>query len=344
MNLLIVCGGQSAEHDISLRSALTVVSHIHNMDVCVCVIDKYGVWRFLPQLSDLQSLVENKKDVKDCGAAQLYRSEHGVIFSNDCRRKVIDVVFPICHGPFGEDGTMQGYLSLLQVPYVGCNHKSSLLAMDKEIFKRLMDAADMPQLPWVCLRRGEFISWSEMQQLWDAPVFVKPANMGSSIGISRVTCADDWQPALDHAFQYDDKVVLEKAIDAIDIECGVRGRSKLTTSAIGQITTDSWYDYDEKYAKGSTANITLPARVPDTIVKEVQKMSLKACELIECRDMARVDFLYQSNGDIYINEINTIPGFTSISLYPKMWECSGVPIKDLIKQMIDDAMRELQEA
>ncbi len=256
----------------------------------------------------------------------------------------LDVVFPILHGTFGEDGTVQGLLELAGVPYVGAGVLASAVGMDKDVMKRLFRDAALPIAPWEVLLRNEWESDRKaarrrLERRLRYPLFVKPANLGSSVGISKVSRAADLAAAINLAAQYDRKIVVEKGIDAREIECSVLGNDHPEASVPGEIVpVNEFYDYEAKYLKEGS-ELIIPARLAPQQARRVQELAVAAFRAVDCAGMGRVDFLLdRKTGKIFVNEINTIPGFTPISMYPKLWEASGLPYPKLLDRLIGLAL------
>jgi D-alanine-D-alanine ligase len=259
-------------------------------------------------------------------------------------RPEVDVIFPVLHGTFGEDGTIQGLLEVADLPYVGAGVLASSVGMDKDVMKRLFRDAGLPVVPWEVVLRGD---WERdaagirktIEKRLRYPLFVKPANLGSSVGISKVRKPQELQAAMDLAAQYDRKILVEKAVDAREIECAVLGNDSPEASVPGEIIpVNEFYDYEAKYIKEGS-EIVIPARLSPRQSKRVQDLAVRAFKAIDCAGMGRVDFLLdRKTGKIFVMEINTIPGFTPISMYPKLWEASGVPYSKLLDRLIDLAL------
>jgi D-alanine-D-alanine ligase len=259
-------------------------------------------------------------------------------------RPEVDVIFPVLHGTFGEDGTIQGLLELADVPYVGAGVLASSAGMDKDVMKRLFRDAGLPVVPWELVLRRD---WEQdpagvrkrIEKRLRYPLFVKPANLGSSVGISKVRKPLGLQAALDLAAQYDRKILVEKAVDARELECAVLGNDSPEASIPGEIIpVNEFYDYEAKYIKEGS-EIVIPARLSARQSKRIQELAVRAFQAIDCAGMGRVDFLLdRKSGKILVLEINTIPGFTPISMYPKLWEASGVPYSELLDRLIDLAL------
>jgi D-alanine-D-alanine ligase len=308
LRVAVIYGGRSGEHEISLRSAEAIMERLDRdkYEVAPYFIAKDGKWRPCPLTPEPGS----------AGA--------------------IDVVFPVLHGTFGEDGTVQGLLELLDLPYVGAGVMASAICMDKEMMKRVCLERGLPVVEHVTLWRNH----SDTPRVpFRFPVFVKPANLGSSVGISKAHNERELEAAVRLAERYDAKIVVERAIDGQELECSVIGNDAPEASLACEIVPSrEFYDYEDKYELDA-AKFHLPARIADDQMNELRRIAVEAYRAVECAGMARVDFLLESSsGRLYINEINTIPGFTSISMFPKMWEHSGLPFPRLLDRLIDLAL------
>jgi D-alanine-D-alanine ligase len=249
----------------------------------------------------------------------------------------VDVVFPVLHGPFGEDGTVQGLLELAGVPYVGAGVLGSALAMDKDVFKAVMRDRGVPVTRNITLRRGQ-----EPESPFGYPVFVKPARLGSSVGISKVSSEDELPAAVELAFRHDEKVLVEEFVDGVEVECGVLGNDQPIASLPGEIVSHGfngadWYDYSAKYEEGGM-DLVIPPRLPQETVERVQELAVRAFVGGECEGMARVDFFVRPDGEVLLNELNTIPGFTATSVYAKLFEASGIPYPELVDRLVQLAI------
>jgi len=264
-------------------------------------------------------------------------------------RPQLDVVFPVLHGTFGEDGTIQGLLELVGIPYVGAGVLGSAAAMDKDVMKRLFRDAGLPVVEWLMVLRSEWKQDAarlrkQIEAKLGYPLFVKPANLGSSVGISKVHERAELTAALDLAAAYDRKLIVEKGLDAREIECSVLGNDKPEASVPGEIIpVNEFYDYEAKYVKEGS-EIVIPAKLSRAQARRVKDLALRAFRAVDCAGMARVDFLLdRPSGKLFVNEVNTIPGFTPISMYPKMWEASGLPYPELLDRLIQLAFERQQE-
>ena len=342
----LLFGGKSGEHDVSLRSAASVLSAIDRAKYHVIPIGitQEGRWRADPEFKE-----GGFPEILQQGAPVLLPPESppgGSLIqieaagSRGGRRTSVDVVFPVLHGPFGEDGTIQGLLELANLPYVGAGVLGSAVAMDKDVMKRLFQQGGVPTAPFLAYSWDHWRNRTRKleQQVADRlgyPCFVKPANLGSSIGISKVEKAEELPDALARAGEFDEKVIVEQALDAREIECSVLGNDDPQASLPGEIIPRSgFYDYRAKYLDDS-AELVVPARLRPDQVETIQQLAVRSFQVLECQGMARVDFfLERETEDIYVNEINTIPGFTSISMYPKLWQASGLSYSELIDRLI----------
>ena len=311
----IIYGGRSGEHEVSIRSAKSIMEAIDRdrYDVVEYFISKEGKWQPRPILPEPNSNPD------------------------------IDVVFPVLHGTYGEDGTVQGLLELADLPYVGAGVLGSSASMDKDLMKRLCRERGLPVVDWMVLSRDNLDSADPCLH-FSYPMFVKPANLGSSVGISKARDCKELRAALELASKYDRKIIVERAVDAREFECSVLGNAQPEASLPCEILPSrEFYDYEDKYLLDQ-AQFVLPADLSEKQTAELRKMAIECYQAVQCEGMARVDFLLErSNGRLYINEINTIPGFTSISMYPKMWEYSGVSYSELIHRLIQFALERYRE-
>jgi D-alanine-D-alanine ligase len=253
----------------------------------------------------------------------------------------VDVVFPVLHGPFGEDGTIQGLLKLANLPFVGAGVLGSAVGMDKDVMKRLLRDANIPIAKFLVFERREAgkIRPANVARVLGIPFFVKPANLGSSVGITKVSDRRQLGPAIKEALRYDNKILIEENIPGREIECSVLGNENPIASLPGEIITrHDFYSYDAKYVDQKGAQLVIPAELPKRTLKEVQAIAVKSFKVLGCEGMARVDFFLRDGREIFVNEINTIPGFTQISMYPKLWEASGLPYGKLIDRLIQLAL------
>lgn len=346
----LLFGGRSGEHEVSIASALSVYSALDKSryEICLIAIDKAGRWL----LPDPKALLAQATDPMYARVPETpqglsvvpYASTQQMIPIGPTQGAIphLDVMLPILHGTNGEDGTIQGLLELVQIPYVGSGVLGSALGMDKEISRKLLKAEGIATVPTLSLRRPEYEKNSaEIDQRivseFGFPVFIKPANAGSSVGVHKVKSREALPAAIHDALTFDVKVLVEKAIDARELECSVLGNDAPKVSVIGEaIPHHEFYDYSAKYLDADGVSFQIPALdVSPLVAQKIVAWAKLAFLTLECRGMARVDFfLDRQSGELYLNEINTIPGFTHASMYPKMWEASGLLYSDLLDELI----------
>ena len=343
LRVALLFGGKSAEHEISLISARNIFQAMDKKkyDVLAVAVDKLGRWsvdkgeRLLRDttLSKVESTATRQSAAVLPGetATPIVRASSGKTLAG------VDVVFPVLHGPFGEDGTIQGLLKLAGVPFVGAGVLGSAVGMDKDVMKRLLRDAKIPIAKFLVFERQDqsAIRFTRTKKALGLPIFVKPANLGSSVGISKVIRKSEFAGAIKEAFRYDNKIIIEEGIVGREIECSVLGNDEPVASLPGEIIVQrDFYSYDAKYLDDNGARLEIPARLPQAIVRKIQQTAVQAYRTLCCEGMARVDFFLRPNGQVLVNEINTIPGFTKISMYPKMWQASGLSYPRLIDRLI----------
>ena len=331
--VLLLCGGQSDEHEVSLASARSVVNAAGDrFDLTPLVIDRAG--NLLPREASARAL--------EAGAA-LNSSTNGGL--QRLPKEPFDLVFPLLHGPFGEDGSVQGLLKIMGLPFVGSDVLGSAVGMDKLMMKAVFAAHGLPQVPYRGVRRGDWQREPErvLTRLRDLsfPLFVKPANLGSSVGISRATDETSLRRALDEAAHFDRRIIVEQGVGgARELEVGVLGNDAPRTSPVGEISfKGDFYDYDTKYTEGQ-ADLIIPANIPVPVATRAQALALEAFAAVDAAGLARVDFFYLEDGALLLNEINTMPGFTATSMYPKLWEAAGVPYGELVEALLELALED----
>jgi D-alanine-D-alanine ligase len=318
----VLAGGRSSEHEISVESARSVVAALDpdRYETVVVEIDRSGRWELASGRAELaQSGVETLPVVANSAPAATLGQ--------------VDVVLPILHGPFGEDGTVQGLLELADVPYVGAGVAASALCMDKDLFKAVLRDRGIPVARNVTLRDGD-----RAEHPFDYPVFVKPARLGSSVGISKVREHGELGPAVELARRHDDKVLIEEGVPGVEVECGVLGNREPIASVVGEIVAHAdWYDYAAKYDEGGM-ELVIPARISPPADARVRELAVDSFVATECEGMARIDFFVRPDGEVIVNEINTIPGFTSTSVYTKLFEAAGISYAALLDRLIELAL------
>jgi D-alanine-D-alanine ligase len=331
----VVFGGRSGEHEVSLRSAELILSSLdpEKYDVVPIAITPEGRWL---SGGSARALAAPRDRVQFA----LQKGEPLELSPEPSEARPIDVVFPILHGTYGEDGTVQGLLELADMPYVGAGVLGSAVGMDKDVMKRLLRDAGLPVVDFWALRNTEIESFvSREQNNLPYPVFVKPANLGSSVGISKVHHAGELKAALALAGEFDRKIVVEQGVDAREIEIAVLGNDNPAASVPGEIIPSrEFYDYTAKYVDDDS-RLLIPAPLEPKQADEARQLAIRVFQVLECAGLARVDlFLEKSSGRFLVNEINTLPGFTAISMYPKLWEASGIPYAELIDRLVTLAM------
>ena len=348
LRVALIFGGRSAEHEVSCVSATSVVEALDpaRYEVVPIGIDKQGRWHLVPAPPALEAGASELPAVEpETGSEIALSQDPGAreLVGRDGRREPVDVAFPVLHGPFGEDGTIQGLLELAGIPYVGAGVMASAVGMDKAVQKVLFRAAGLPLVPHEIVLERE---WREDAESVEAraealgvPLFVKPATLGSSVGITKVKTLADLESAMEEALRYARKVLVEQAMEgAREIECAVLGNDDPVASVPGEILpAGEFYDYRSKYLDDST-RLEVPAKLAPEVVEEVQRMAVTAFRAIDCTGMARVDFFLVDDEQVIVNEINTIPGFTSVSMYPRMWEASGLSYPELVDRLVQLAL------
>ena len=353
----LIFGGRSGEHEVSFCSASSIIKAIDKDKYTVVPIGitKEGKW-ISPQDSELalqSGKIEGKNTVillNDSFSKSLVCIDNNQKLDKSSALEKLDVIFPILHGPYGEDGTIQGLLELANIPYVGAGVASSAISMDKELMKTIFKQKGLPVLKWLTIKRKEWQKDKEkilslIQNGFEYPLFVKPTNLGSSVGITKVHKKEELEKAIDLASSYDRKILIEEGLEeAREIECSVLGNDEPQTSVVGEVKpAGEFYDYDSKYIDKET-QLIVPADLPDGVSRKVQEIALRAFKAVDAAGMARVDFFVsKKENKIYLSEINTIPGFTSVSMYPRLWEASGIPYPELIDRLIQLALERHQD-
>lgn len=343
--VLVLFGGVSSEHDISLISAKSVIENMpkDKYEPVLVGITKQGEWYLYE--GDTALLPEDKwlgeADKIIPATVSVSRNDHGIIVFGDEIQKIrIDIAFPVLHGKNGEDGTIQGLFQLAGIPFVGCDMISSACCMDKVYTNTLADAAGIPQAKWIGVKEYDYSKDKESiirktEEYLGYPAFVKPANAGSSVGVSKAVDAKSLDEAILKAFKEDTKLVIEEGISGVEVECAVMGNEEPVASVLGEVEAcNDFYDFDAKYINAAS-NLYIPARLPEEKSDEVRKAAVNAYKALGCSGLTRVDFFVRhSDGAVLLNEPNTIPGFTSISMYPKMFAASGVAYNELIDKLL----------
>ena len=328
--ILVLFGGRSGEHEVSIRSASSVIDNLEQSKytILAAAIDKKGFLLKPAESAALLPLATQKK---------LFLESDFDLSPEPSWKDKVDIVFPVLHGTYGEDGTIQGLLELADVPYIGAGVLGAAASMDKDVMKRLLRERGIPTVDHMLVLRNYYLdSIAEIERKFPYPVFVKPANLGSSVGITRPECREELHRSLALAAKYDRKIIIEPSITGREIECAVLGNTEPKPSIPGEIIlAEGFYDYETKYASGN-ATFVIPAQLDVVQQEEVQRLAVEAFTAVEGRGLARVDFfLQQEGGGILVNEVNTMPGFTSISMYPKMWMATGLSYSALLDQLVE---------
>lgn len=349
LSLAVIFGGVSSEHEVSRMSATSILENLsaEKYDVHMVGITKKGEWRLFT--GDVKDIVSGAWEQGPVAPAFLSPdpSVHGLVVLRDGGAEIIplDIIFPALHGKNGEDGTIQGLFQLSGIPYVGCGTLASAVCMDKAVTHTLLSNADVEQAHYLWFYADRFTAAADtiknkIQARLDFPVFVKPANAGSSVGVSKVERFEDLDAAIEKAAREDDKIVVEEGIKGQEVECAVLGNRDAEASIVGEIGASAqFYDYDDKYING-TSQLYIPARMDPEVSEKIRQVAVRAYRLLGCSGLARVDF-FVTEGDhrVILNEINTLPGFTSISMYPKLWMSMGLTYGELLDKLIELAFQ-----
>lgn len=327
-------GGRSAEHEVSLRSAKRIIDHLDNSkyEAVPIGIDKAGKWH----LCHKEKYLENADDPKR--VALVLSHNYVTVIPED-----VDVIFPVLHGTYGEDGSMQGLLKLADIPFVGAGITGSALGMDKDVMKRLLRDAKVPIAKFIVFHKNDEISFEAVKKELGLPLFVKPANLGSSVGVSKVKNILDFEKAKALAFQYDKKILIEEFVEGSEVECSILGNDRpIASMPCRVIAHDEFYTYEAKYLDG-LAFYEIPLKEPPAILEKIKRQALLAFKVLCCEGLARVDMFLTKSGEVLINEINTMPGFTRTSVYPMLWEASGFTVTEISDRLIQLALERYVE-
>lgn len=344
--IALLFGGKSSEHEVSLRSAKNIAHALDKskFDFILIGISKEGSWYRLSGLEVFDQAVRiTDKALPANSDPVALISEGGKpwLFSLKNQTKVaVDCAFPILHGTFGEDGTIQGLFKMMNLPFVGCGVLSSAAGMDKEVMKRLLVHAGILNAKYELLTPLRPGSYEELVKSLGSPFFIKPANAGSSVGVHKIKSREDFETGLKDAFIYDTKVLAEEFVQGREIECSVLGPNHSPQASLpGEVIAHhEFYSYEAKYVDEKGASTVIPAQLTAAEVEKIQKLAIQTYQVMGCEGLTRVDFFLKKNGDLFVNEINTLPGFTQISMYPKMWEASGLSYTHLVSRLIDLAL------
>ncbi len=345
--VLVIIGGKSGEHEVSVRSGKAIASHLdpEKYEVSFLGITKQGEWIFKNQLTQLET---EGKVLPSTTATELQTTTPSdVSISHQFNPDQFDIVFPALHGTNGEDGRLQGLLEMSNIPYVGSGVTGSAVSMDKVIQKTICKSHSIPQVEFVSFTQHSWLKEKDVirkniENNLTFPIFVKPANLGSSVGVVKVKSMLEIDDAITDALKFDTKIIAENGVEGIkEIEVSVLGNYEPTASVCGAIIPHTeFYDYETKYITDDI-EVEIPAKIPEDVAKKIQQTAVEVFKILDCKGLARVDFFYQpSTGKYFLNELNTMPGFTSISMYPKLWEASGVPFSELVDRLIGLGLEE----
>jgi D-alanine-D-alanine ligase len=346
ITIAIIFGGKSAEHDISLNSASNIYNAIdtNKFDLILLGIDRNGNWKYNPTYPSIHINLSKQSYFNYANAVLIDIVEGKTSIIEKKSGKVsgtFDVAFSIIHGNTGEDGTLQGFFKFLNIPFVGPDVLGSAVCMDKDITKRLLRDAQIPIADFICLKKSDKakVSYEAAKEKLGLPLFVKPSNAGSSVGVSKVTDKSSFESALETAFKFDNKILIEEAIIGKEVECAILGNEDPKPSIIGEIIpTKDFYSYEAKYEDAEGAKMKIPADIATEVSNELRDTAVKAFIAAGCEGLARVDFFLKEDNTYVLNEINTLPGFTEISMYPKLWEQTGINYSNLITKLIELAL------
>ncbi len=334
----VIFGGKSSEHEVSVVSARSVMGALdrERWQVVPIAITRDGGWL---SPTETQQGIDAGRAAYPGGGSSMLRSSAALEALAGC-----DVVFPLVHGTFGEDGTLQGFLEMAGLPYAGAGVAASAIGMDKALMKAIFHEAGIKVTDYAVIRAWELASDPTLAQQFvergpGYPCFVKPANGGSSVGVSRVDSREDLAGAFRAAFGCDDKVVIERAVKGQEVECSVLGNEHPEASIVGEVVPDrAFYDYDSKYSASSKTELFIPARLDERVAGRVRELAVRMFQVMGCEGYARVDFFVTAGGEVVANEVNTIPGFTNISMFPKLWAATGLPYSDLLTRILELAL------
>lgn len=341
LDIVLFFGGKSAEHEISLRSAQNVIDAIdkEKYHLHFIAIDKQGNWNTNSHLENELPPFPLSLDFFKEPVAVVFNAESPFMNLQTGKMIPVDVCFPVLHGPYGEDGTIQGLFRSVQLPFVGADVLGSAVGMDKDVMKRLFRESGIAIGAFITAYRDDVPTYQQVVKKLGTPFYIKPANMGSSVGISKVQKEEDYTPALDEAFKYDLKIVIEENIEGMELECAVLGNRKAKASVVGRIIAyHEFYTYSSKYLDDKGFKLEIPAAISEEKSEEIRALAVKVFEVLDTFGLGRVDVFLKKDGKVLVNEINTMPGFTSISMYPMLWKESGLSYGELIDRLIQLAI------
>ena len=339
--IIIAFGGRSSEHEVSLNSAKNIYKALDKKKYMPLLVgvSKEGTWYLIEEKTFLSkaSLLDAEMNQETPISLVSFKGQTSIVNMKNFEKTAFDCIFPIIHGTNGEDGSLQGYFKILNVPFVGCGVLSSAICMDKEFMKVTLSDKGIANSKYVVVRKENPATYDQLTSQLGSPFFIKPANAGSSVGVHKIKTADEYKKKIVDSFLYDHKIIAEEFIQGREIECSVMGLNHDAKPATpGELNVKhEFYSYEAKYLDENGAEIIIPAKLPPQKTEEIRSLAKKTYEAMGCDGMARVDFFMKANGDLIVNELNTLPGFTKISMYPMMWEAHGLPYTELISELID---------
>jgi D-alanine-D-alanine ligase len=342
----LIFGGKSAEHEVSINSAKNIYDALdkENFEAQLIGISRQGTWYQFPNADVFKNFkaLNDSELPSDLSVCLISFQDRPYIYSFTTHEKrSVDCAFPIIHGTMGEDGTLQGFFKMINLPFVGCGVLGSAIGMDKEYMKRLLTEAGIANSKYVVLKKDTPLNYDEIIKKVGTPFFIKPANAGSSVGVHKIKSEESFNSSVKDSFLYDHKVLAEEFIEGKEVECSVLGLNQNPKASLpGElIVNHEFYSYEAKYLDAKGAEIVIPAKLAKNTTSEIRNLAVQTFRSLNCDGLARVDFFVKANGQIYVNEINTLPGFTQISMYPKMWEATGLKYSNLITELIQLALQ-----
>lgn len=339
--IVIVFGGRSSEHEVSLNSAKNIFKALDKKKYIPLLVgvSKEGTWYLIEEKTFLNksSLLDSDMNQETPISLVSFQGQTSIVNMKNFEKTSFDCIFPIIHGTNGEDGSLQGYFKILNVPFVGCGVLSSAICMDKEFMKVTLSNKGIANSKYVVVRKENSATYNQLTSQLGSPFFIKPANAGSSVGVHKIKTEDEYMKKIVDSFLYDHKIIAEEFIQGREIECSVMGLNHDAKAATpGELNVKhEFYSYEAKYLDENGADIIIPAKLSPQKTEEIRSLAKKTFEAMGCDGMARVDFFMKANGELVVNELNTLPGFTKISMYPMMWETHGLPYTELISELID---------
>lgn len=343
MRVAVICGGKSAEHEISIVSAKNILNALASHERLAIVVTRKGEWFCTKDMQSLSQIKGEFTGEKGFARVTPLLGKGELLSLEDHSVIPLDVVFPIIHGQTGEDGSLQGLFEHWGIPFIGPGVMASALGMDKDMMKQVLRPHQIPLAKTIVLRKSDKIDIAKIIADLSTPLFVKPSSQGSSVGVNKATSPAELETAIQRAFEFDDKILVEEAIVGKEVECAILGNKNPKASILGEIVPrHTFYSYEAKYQDDEGADLRIPAEIPEVVSKKIQDYALEIFAALELEGMTRIDFFVTAKHEIYLNEVNTLPGFTSISMYPKLWEKTGLPPQKLMDELLNLALERYQ--